>query len=98
MLSQTPDSLLTKSQLVKKIAIYTIAKEYTFIDGEKWYTTATVDDFEKEGLPEDYYHYYLKGIEELNSNADYSPLGIQEVYDNFIQDLENQLEKLSEDI
>ena len=95
LLSQTPDSLLTKDQLSKKIGILSITKESLKIDGDKLITTATVEDFKEKGLPEEYYSYFLKNIEEINTFMDQESNDITEMYNKLIQDLEAELTYLS---
>lgn len=96
LLSNTPDSLLTPDQLSKKVNICLIIKETLKIDGDKLVTTATIEDFERKGLAKGYYSYYLKNLDEINSNMDYSPGNIQETYDRMIRELETEIKILAD--
>ncbi len=90
-ISSIPDSLLSPSQTSKVISILTIMKENLQIDGDKFITTATVNDFKKEGLSKDYYNLLLNDIEGINSNRDFFTEPIDEVYEDMMKDLDERL-------
>lgn len=98
LLSRTPDSLLTKDQLSKKIGVLSITKETLKVDGDKLITTATYKDFKKKGLSKEYFLYFLKDIEEINTFMEHESNNITEMYDKLIQDLEVELKYLSNKI
>ena len=62
----TPDSLLSKERVKAKIKLFGFISKYTEVKNNQVILNATPNDFVKAGFPGEYYHYWIKDLEDAN--------------------------------